>query len=146
MTKQHATIALKRVYDEPASSDGTRVLVERLWPRGLSKERAQVDLWLKEVAPSHELRTWFGHNPQKFAEFHRRYEAELASGAAQSALCVLRNLARQGPLTLVFTAHDVEHTNAVVLRDLLASNDLSNRDEQGNGRRQNREGSEKSMT
>ena len=127
MTQQHVTITLKRVYDEPTSSDGIRVLVERLWPRGLSKERAHVDLWLKEIAPSHELRTWFGHDPEKFAEFRRRYEAELASGAGQSALCTLRDLAKQGPLTLVFAAHDIEHTNAVVLRDLLVSNDFSNR-------------------
>jgi uncharacterized protein YeaO (DUF488 family) len=119
MAKQELTIVLKRVYDEPASSDGTRVLVERLWPRGLSKERAHIDLWLKEVAPSHELRTWFGHDPEKFADFRRHYEAELASGAGHMALATLRDLAKQGPLTLVFAAHDTEHTNAVVLRDLL---------------------------
>lgn len=130
MSKLHGTVALKRVYDEPASSDGTRVLVERLWPRGISKERAHIDLWLKEVAPSHELRTWFGHDPEKFVEFRRRYEAELASGAGHSALSALRDLLRQGPLTLVFAAHDVEHTNAVVLRDLITRNDLSNRNEE----------------
>lgn len=124
MTKQQITIALKRVYDEPAASDGTRVLVERLWPRGLSKERAQIDLWLKEVAPSHELRTWFGHDPEKFVEFRHRYVAELASGEAHQALSTLRDLARQGPLTLVFAAHDVQHTNAVVLRELLSRDDL----------------------
>jgi uncharacterized protein YeaO (DUF488 family) len=119
MAEQGLTIALKRVYDEPASSDGTRVLVERLWPRGLSKERAHVDLWLKEIAPSKELRTWFGHDPEKFAEFRRRYEAELAGASGQEALATLRNLAKQGPVTLVFAAHDTEHTNAVVLHDLL---------------------------
>lgn len=139
MTGQHVTVALKRVYDEPASSDGTRVLVERLWPRGLSKERAHIDLWLKEVAPSHELRTWFGHDPEKFGEFRRRYEAELASGAGHIALSALRDLARQGPLTLVFAAHDAEHSNAVVLRDLLSRNDLSNRNEQEDKRRQKME-------
>lgn len=121
MTKKTATIALKRVYDEAEPRDGTRVLVERLWPRGISKERARVDLWLKEVAPSHELRTWFGHDPEKFAEFRRRYAAELATGPAQEALTKLRQLAHAGPLTLVFAAHDTEHTNAVVLRDLLLS-------------------------
>lgn len=135
MNKQYVTIALKRVYDEPASSDGKRVLVERLWPRGLSKERAHIDLWLKEVAPSHELRTWFGHDPAKFVEFRRRYEAELASGAGQSALSALRDLLRQGQLTLVFAAHDVEHTNAVVLRDLITRNDPSNRNEEEKGKK-----------
>jgi uncharacterized protein YeaO (DUF488 family) len=119
MAKQELTIALKRVYDEPAPSDGTRVLVERLWPRGLSKERAHVDLWLKEIAPSKELRTWFGHDPEKFTEFRRRYEAELAGVSGQEALATLRNLAKQGPVTLVFAARDTEHTNAVVLHDLL---------------------------
>jgi uncharacterized protein YeaO (DUF488 family) len=119
MTKQEVMVALKRVYDEPAPGDGTRVLVERLWPRGLSKERAHVDIWLKEIAPSHELRRWFGHDPQKFAEFRRRYEAELASETGQTALVKLRDLARQGPVTLVFAARDAEHSNAAVLRDLL---------------------------
>ncbi len=119
MTQQGLIVALKRVYDEPELGDGTRVLVERLWPRGLSKERAHVDLWLKEIAPSRELRTWFGHDPEKFTEFRRRYEAELASEAGQAALARLRGLAKQGPVTLVFAAHDTKHTNAVVLRDLL---------------------------
>jgi uncharacterized protein YeaO (DUF488 family) len=135
MNEQHDTVALKRVYDEPAASDGTRVLVERLWPRGISKERAHIDLWLKEVAPSHELRTWFGHDPEKFVEFRRRYEAELASGVGHSALSTLRDLGSSGPLTLVFAAHDVEHTNAVVLRDLITRNDLSNRNEEEKGER-----------
>ncbi len=119
MTQQGLMIALKRVYDEPKPGDGTRVLVERLWPRGLSKERAHVDIWLKEIAPSHELRTWYGHDPEKFGEFRRRYEIELASPTGQAALARLRDLARQGLVTLVFAAHDTEHTNAVVLRDLL---------------------------
>jgi uncharacterized protein YeaO (DUF488 family) len=119
MTEQKVMVALKRVYDEPGPGDGTRVLVERLWPRGLSKERADVDVWLKEIAPSHELRRWFGHDPQKFAEFRRRYEAELASETGQAALAKLRDLARQGPVTLVFAARDAQHSNAAVLRDLL---------------------------
>jgi len=119
MTTQGVIVALKRVYDEPEPGDGTRVLVERLWPRGLSKERAHVDLWLKEIAPSRELRTWFGHDPEKFAEFRRRYETELASETGQAVLTRLRELAEQGPVTLVFAAHDTEHTNAIVLRDLL---------------------------
>jgi len=119
MEKQGSMITLKRVYDEPEPGDGTRVLVDRLWPRGLSKERAHVDLWLKEIAPSSQLRTWFGHDPEKFAEFRRRYEAELASETGQVALTKLRDLAKQKPVTLVFAAHDTEHANAVVLRDLL---------------------------
>ena len=119
MAKQKLQIALKRVYDEPEPSDGTRVLVERLWPRGLSKERARVDVWLKEIAPSNELRKWFGHEPEKFAEFRRRYEAELASESGQEALAKLRDMAKREQVTLVFAAHDVEHNNAVVLRDLL---------------------------
>lgn len=127
MTKQQTTtVALKRAYDEPAASDGTRVLVERLWPRGISKARAHIDLWLKEVAPSPELRTWFGHDPKKWEEFRRRYEAELATGETQEALSTLRDLARQGPLTLVFAARDTQHTNAVVLRELLSQGDRSN--------------------
>lgn len=119
MTKRSFTVALKRVYDEPEPGDGTRVLVDRLWPRGLSKERAHIDLWLKEIAPSSELRTWFGHDPEKFAEFRRRYENELASETGQTALIKLRDLAKRGPVTLVFAARDTEHANAVVLRDLL---------------------------
>ncbi len=119
MTKQSMVIRLKRVYDESGPGDGTRVLVERLWPRGLAKERAHIDLWLKEVAPSHDLRRWFGHDPEKFAEFRRRYQAELAAEPARKALATLRDLAQREPVTLVFAAHDTVYNNAVVLRDLL---------------------------
>ncbi len=119
MVKQELMLAIKRVYAEPEPGDGTCVLVDRLWPRGLSKELAHVDLWLKEIAPSSELRTWFGHDPEKFAEFRRRYEAELASEPGQAALTKLHDLAKQGHVTLVFAAHDAEHANAVVLRELL---------------------------
>ena len=119
MAQQTLAVALKRAYEEPAESDGTRVLVERLWPRGISKERAHIDLWLKDVAPSAELRTWFHHDPQKFPEFRRRYKAELKSEAAQEVLTKLREIAKQGQLTLVFAARDAEHSNAVVLKDLL---------------------------
>lgn len=119
MSKLQLSLKLKRAYDEPAPDDGTRVLIDRLWPRGITKERAHIDLWLKEVAPSRELRTWFGHDPAKFAEFRRRYEAELASGAPHEAFLRLRELARQGPLTLVFAARDAEHANAHVLQDML---------------------------
>ncbi len=119
MAKRGFTVAIKRVYDQPEPGDGTRILVDRLWPRGLSKERAKVDAWLKEVAPSNDLRKWFGHDPEKFAEFRRRYEAELVSESGQEALARLRDFARQGPVTLVFAAHDSEHNEAVVLRDVL---------------------------
>lgn len=119
MSEKDFPLRLKRVYEEPTPDDGTRVLIDRLWPRGISKERARVDLWLKEIAPSHELRTWFGHDPDKFAEFRRRYEAELASGTASEALSRLREMVHSGPLTLVFAARDSEHANARVLQDLL---------------------------
>ncbi len=119
MTKQKVMVALKRVYDEPAPGDGTRILVERLWPRGLSRERAHVDHWLKEIAPSDALRRWFGHDPEKFTEFRHRYEDELASPAGQAALEQLRELTIQGPVTLVFATRDTEHSSAAVLRDLL---------------------------
>ena len=119
MAKQELTVRLMRVYDEPEPGDGVRVLVERLWPRGISKEQAHIDLWLKDVAPSTELRKWFHHDPQKFPEFRRRYEAELKSEAAQEALTKLRDVAKQGQLTLVFATHDAAYSNAVVLHDLL---------------------------
>ncbi|SRR6266487_3193397 len=119
MTKHNLTVAMKRAYDEAEESDGTRVLVDRLWPRGLSKERAHIDVWLKEIAPSNELRKWFGHEPEKFAEFREKYMAELSSGTGLEALNKLRELAQQGPITLVFAAHDAEHSNAAVLLDIL---------------------------
>lgn len=119
MSNLERRIGLRRAYEEPEASDGTRVLVDRLWPRGLSKERARVDVWLKEVAPSNELRQWFGHDPEKFAEFRHRYEAELASEPAQEAIVKLRHLAKRGPITLLFAAHDSKHCNAAVLYDLL---------------------------
>ena len=123
MADPHRTIRLKRVYDQPEPNDGTRVLVERLWPRGVTKERAHVDLWLKEVAPSDELRRWFGHVPEKFPEFRQRYTAELASEEGQRHLKRLRTLAQQGPLTLVYAARDIQYNNAIVLHDLLLQED-----------------------
>jgi uncharacterized protein YeaO (DUF488 family) len=112
-------VELKRVYEPPEPTDGTRVLVERLWPRGLSKERAQVDLWLKDIAPSRELRTWYGHDPARYTEFRRRYEAELTAEPAKKALAQLRELARHQRVTLVVAAHDLEHSTAPIIRDLL---------------------------
>ena len=120
MAKTGVMVAQKRVYEEPEPGDGMRVLVDRLWPRGLSKERAKVDVWLKDVSPSRDLRVWFGHDPAKFDEFRRRYEAELAEEPARAAFAELREMARKQHVTLVFAAHDTEHCNAVVLRELLA--------------------------
>lgn len=108
-----AELAVKRVYEPVAESDGQRVLVDRLWPRGLSKEKAHLDLWLKDVAPSDELRHWFGHDPERWAEFQKRYKAELDGKA--DALAKLRGLMAKGKVTLLFAAHDEEHNNAVAL-------------------------------
>ncbi len=109
---------IKRAYAPAEESDGYRILVDRLWPRGISKEKAQIDLWLKSVAPSNELRKWFGHDPEKFPEFEQRYRAELAGSGA---LDELRAVLREHPdATLLFAAHDEDHNNAVVLKELLA--------------------------
>jgi uncharacterized protein YeaO (DUF488 family) len=110
-------LGIKRVYEEPGRADGTRILVDRLWPRGLSKERARVDLWLKDIAPSTELRKWFSHDPHKWAEFQRRYRQELKSKTDQ--LAILREKAAQGPVTLLYGAKDESHNEAVVLLSLL---------------------------
>jgi uncharacterized protein YeaO (DUF488 family) len=110
-------IQLKRVYEEPSASDGTRILVDRLWPRGLTKEKARVDLWLKDVAPSNELRKWFAHDPAKWPEFKTRYKAELKHNSPQLAL--LKQAVAKGPATLLFGAKDTEHNEAVVLQQLL---------------------------
>ncbi|MBN8726340.1 MAG: DUF488 domain-containing protein [Xanthomonadales bacterium] len=110
-------IRLKRAYEAPAGDDGTRVLIDRLWPRGVSKADAALDLWLKDVAPSAELRTWFGHDPARFAEFRERYTAELR--ANPEPLQKLRDIAKEGRLTLVYSARDSEHNDAVVLHELL---------------------------
>ena len=109
-------VGLKRAYEAPADSDGMRVLVDRLWPRGVSKAAARIDLWLKDVAPSTKLRKWFGHDPEKWPEFQKRYRAELKGSAA---LAELRRLARQGHVTLVYGAKDVARNDAVVLAKLL---------------------------
>jgi len=111
-------VSIKRVYDPPAAADGTRVLVDRLWPRGLAKDKAKIDRWLREVAPSNELRRWFGHDPARWQEFCRRYAAEL--DLRPDALDELVAICRAGPATLLFAAHDTEHNNAVALAALLA--------------------------
>ena len=110
-------IRVKRVYAPPEPSDGTRVLVDRLWPRGLKKTDARIDLWLKEVAPSPELRRWFGHDPARWPEFVRRYHAELA--ARPEVVQKLLELAASGPLTLLYAARDEAHNNAVALKAYL---------------------------
>jgi uncharacterized protein YeaO (DUF488 family) len=112
-------VAIKRVYEPAAAADGRRILVDRLWPRGLTKEKAAVDLWLKEVAPSAELRKWFGHDPQKWGEFQRRYRAELDSN--EEAVQTLKQAIGKGPATLVYGAHDEQHNQAVALRDWLTT-------------------------
>lgn len=112
-----ASVHIKRVYDQPAASDGMRVLVDRLWPRGLGKDAAKVDLWLKEVAPSAALRKWFNHDPERWSEFKRRYDRELTNNV--EAVEQLRKLANSQPLTLLFAAHDTEHNNAVALLEFL---------------------------
>lgn len=108
-------INLRRVYDGPAPADGRRVLVDRLWPRGLSKAAAAVDEWVKAVAPSDELRRWYGHEPAKFEEFSQRYEEELRGREQAEALGHLRELARSGPVTLLTATKDVGHSQAAVL-------------------------------
>lgn len=112
-------IRIKRVYEEPDASDGKRILVDRLWPRGLTKEKARVDRWLKDVAPSTELRKWFAHDPAKWAEFRTRYLEELKKDKEQ--LSLLRQEAANGPVTLVYGARDQQHNEAVVLQRLLTA-------------------------
>jgi uncharacterized protein YeaO (DUF488 family) len=110
-------IRIKRVYEQPGADDGFRILVDRLWPRGLTKVRAKVDLWLRGIAPSTELRKWFSHDPAKWEEFQRRYHAELQANAGQMELLLLE--ARKGTVTLLFGAKDEVRNEAVVLQRLL---------------------------
>jgi len=111
-------IRIKRTYDPPARSDGRRVLVERLWPRGMKKKSLAADAWMKEVAPSTELRKWFDHRVERWEEFRRRYRSELDDNPA--AWEPIAEAAKAGSLTLLYSAHDTEHNGAVVLRDYLA--------------------------
>lgn len=112
-----ADVRLKRAYQPPAAEDGTRVLIDRLWPRGVAKADAALDLWLKEIAPSTELRQWFGHDSAGWAEFRERYAQELREHP--ELVEQLRTLARKGPVTLVYAAHDEQHNDAVVLRAIV---------------------------
>lgn len=110
---------IKRIYEPAALSDGTRVLVDRMWPRGLTKQRADINVWLKEIAPSAALRTWFGHDPERWQEFRRRYFEELRANSNEVKRLV--DLVSAGKVTLLFSAHDVERNNAVALAEYLSS-------------------------
>ena len=110
-------VRVKRVYERAERSDGYRILIDRLWPRGISHDRAKLDAWEKDLAPSAELRTWFGHRPDRFEEFRRRYLEELRQ--QRPRLSELRRRARHGTVTLVFAAKDTEHNDAVVLREVI---------------------------
>jgi uncharacterized protein YeaO (DUF488 family) len=112
-------VRIKRAYDEPARGDGYRVLVDRLWPRGIAKAALRLDLWAKDVAPSPELRRWFAHDPARFRAFARRYLAELRTGPGRAVLDDLARRAARGTVTLVYGARDQEHNGAVVLREAL---------------------------
>ena len=112
-------VRLRRVYDEPTGQDGTRVLVDRVWPRGLSKDKARIDAWCKQVAPSTELRKWYAHDPERFAEFTRRYRAELEDPERAEALARLRELARDQTLTLVTATKAIQISQAAVLADII---------------------------
>lgn len=124
-----ARIFIKRAYEEPKPGDGTRVLVDRLWPRGVRKDGAHIDLWLKDIAPSAELRRWFNHDPERWAEFQRKYREELSSN--ESSFDELLSLAGYGPITLVFGAKDTEHNNAVVLQSILKKRVISRKPAKG---------------
>jgi uncharacterized protein YeaO (DUF488 family) len=110
-------VRAKRVYDEPEPGDGYRVLIDHVWPRGVSRERAHLDEWARELAPSDELRKWFDHVPERFGDFRSRYRDELA--AQSERVDELRRRAQQGPVTIVYAARDTEHNNAVVLAELI---------------------------
>jgi uncharacterized protein YeaO (DUF488 family) len=110
-------VKLKRAYEPAAKEDGFRILVDRLWPRGISKEKAAIGLWLKDIAPSTELRKWFGHDPEKWSEFQKKYRAELKQN--KEPLEILEEHANKGPVTLIYAAKDEEHNEAQVLAKLL---------------------------
>jgi uncharacterized protein YeaO (DUF488 family) len=112
-----SNVRLKRAYEAPAASDGTRILIDRLWPRGISKQRADIDHWMKNIAPSTQLRKWFAHDPARWNEFRRRYAKEVRQNG--DLIDQLRSLAQQGPITLVYAARDEKHNDAVELRELI---------------------------
>jgi uncharacterized protein YeaO (DUF488 family) len=110
-------LKIKRVYEKPSKEDGMRILVDRLWARGLTKEKAAIDLWLKDIAPSTELRKWFAHDPKKWSEFRKKYLKELEGNKEQ--ISILKNYLKKGAVTLVYGAKDQEHNEAQVLEELL---------------------------
>ena len=112
-----ANVRIKRVYEPASEADGARILVDRLWPRGLSHDEAGLDGWIREITPTSRLRTWFGHDPRRWVEFRRRYRIELAGHA--DAISELRDRARDGPITLLYGARDELHNHAIVLRNVL---------------------------
>jgi uncharacterized protein YeaO (DUF488 family) len=118
-----AQVRLRRVYEAPDPSDGRRVLVDRLWPRGLAKDKAAIDEWLKTVAPSDELRRWYGHQPERFPAFRQRYRHELCGAEQSDALDHLRQLTRRGTVTLLTATRDIGHSQAAVLAELLRGTD-----------------------
>ncbi len=111
-------IKIKRVYDKPAKEDGKRILVDRLWPRGLTKEKAKVDVWLKEIAPTTELRKWFNHDPEKWNEFIKKYKQEPHEDNKQ--VVILKEYMKQGVVTLIYGAKDEVHNEALVIKELLS--------------------------
>ncbi len=110
-------IHTKRIYDLPSKDDGKRILVDRLWPRGLSREAAEIDEWIKEIAPSDELRKWFGHEPARWQEFRNKYKDELR--AKRELITKLKLESKKGTVTLLYAAKDIEHNNAIVLKEVL---------------------------
>jgi uncharacterized protein YeaO (DUF488 family) len=112
-------IKLKRVYDKPERADGVRILVDRLWPRGLSKDEAGLDEWIRDIAPSNRLRAWFGHKPGRWREFQKRYRQELSTSEKKAMLARLRKIARISTVTLLYAAKDTERNNAVALAGFL---------------------------
>lgn len=114
------TIKLKRAYDSAERSDGKRILVDRLWPRGVSKEKANLYKWMKELGPSHELRKWFGHDPDKFSEFRQKYRSELQTGEQKACYDELEEIYKKSDtITLIFAARNVEHNHVQVLKEML---------------------------
>jgi uncharacterized protein YeaO (DUF488 family) len=120
-----ANVRLKRAYNVPSKADGTRILSDRLWPRGVMKANAAIDVWAKDIAPSTALRKWFGHDPARWQDFRRRYSDEIHRH--RERLVELRELARRGRITLVFSAHDEIHNDAIVLRDILLGRSAARR-------------------
>jgi uncharacterized protein YeaO (DUF488 family) len=118
MAQHKMNIKIKRVYDDPAEEDGVRILVDRLWPRGLAKEKARIDIWLKDIAPSTELRKWFDHDPAKWNEFRQRYEEELRKD--DKPALILKEHLKKGVVTLVYGAKDEDHNNAVVIKEFMS--------------------------